>query len=231
MADIELVIKIPEEEYEIIKNCTAPMLWIEKLIKNGTPLPKGHGDLKDISKIDYQSGCFVSSEGEPIPIMHKIATIEMIRDWLPTIIEADKSEKPTGSTTDAPENNVGSIEPTTKDDLGIDCISREQAIRELKESAEHHANDSREEALLHRDRDIIRALPPVPIRPKGHWIGRKKVGFGEWKDVTVLVNLKGCVTDSCECSECGEWLTGSDEYECSARYCPNCGAKMEEVEE
>ena len=67
---------------------------------------------------------------------------------------------------------------------------------------------------------------------KGHWIGRKKVGFGEWKDVTVLVNLKGRVTDSCECSECGDWLTGSDEYECSARYCPNCGAKMKsEVED
>lgn len=38
----------------------------------------------------YQSGCFISSEGEPIPIIHKIATIEMIRDWLPTIIEADR---------------------------------------------------------------------------------------------------------------------------------------------
>jgi hypothetical protein len=74
--------------------------------------------------------------------------------------------------------------------------------------------------------------PVTPIRPKGHWIARKKVGFGEWKDVTVLVNLKGCVTDSCKCSECGDWLTGSDEYECSARYCPNCGAEMEnEVEE
>lgn len=90
MADIELVIKIPEEEYKIIKNHTGPMAWVEHLIKKGTPLPKGHGDLKDISKINYQSGCFISSEGEPIPIIHKIATIEMIRDWLPTIIEADR---------------------------------------------------------------------------------------------------------------------------------------------
>lgn len=52
-------------------------------------------------------------------------------------------------------------ESTTKNDLGVDAISREQALRELKESAEHHANDSREEALLRRDRDIIRALPSV----------------------------------------------------------------------
>lgn len=50
-----------------------------------------------------------------------------------------------------------------------DCISREQALKELKESAENHANDSREEVLLRRDRDIIRALPSVtPQQPK--WI-------------------------------------------------------------
>jgi hypothetical protein len=67
----------------------------------------------------------------------------------------NKSEIPTGS--------------TTKNDLGVDCISRKQAIRELKESAEHHANDSREEALLRRDRDIIKALPPAtPQEPR--WI-------------------------------------------------------------
>ena len=61
---------------------------------------------------------------------------------------------------DVHDNNVGNI----------DCISREQALKELKESAEHHANDSREEVLLRRDRDIIRALPPVtPLRPKSEW--------------------------------------------------------------
>lgn len=51
-------------------------------------------------------------------------------------------------------------EPTAKNDT-VDAISREQALRELKESAEHHANDSREEVLLRRDRNIIRALPSV----------------------------------------------------------------------
>jgi hypothetical protein len=42
-----------------------------------------------------------------------------------------------------------------------DAVSRSQALEELEESAKHHANDSREEVLLRRDRDIIRALPPV----------------------------------------------------------------------
>jgi hypothetical protein len=91
---------------------------------------------------------------------------------------------------------------TAKNDLGVDCISRKQAIRELKESAEHHANDSREEALLRRDRDIIKALPPVtPIRPKGHWIPRN----------AYLLKYK--------CSECNY---KSEKY----NYCPNCGAEM-----
>lgn len=102
MADIELVIKLSEEEYKYIKGMQFCILGIRggkgllnrilNAIRTGIPLPKGHGDLKDISKIDYQSGCFISSEGEPIPIIHKIATIEMIQDWLPTIIEADKAE-------------------------------------------------------------------------------------------------------------------------------------------
>ena len=64
-----------------------------------------------------------------------------------------------------PEKNVVAVVPCG------DCISREQALKELKESAEYHANDSREEALLRRDRDIIRALPSVtPQEPKtGHY--------------------------------------------------------------
>lgn len=123
------------------------------------------------------------------------------------------------------ENPNKSENPTSSDD----CISRQDVLSEIiRFSTEEGA--SVECQQLYCD---VNNMPPVtPIKPKGHWIGRKKVGFGEWRDVTVLVNLKGCVTDSCECSECGDWLTGSDEYECSARYCPNCGAEMEsEVEE
>lgn len=48
---MQIVIDIPEEEYKIIKNCTAPMTWAEHLIKDGTPLPKGHGDLIDVDNI------------------------------------------------------------------------------------------------------------------------------------------------------------------------------------
>lgn len=56
-----------------------------------------------------------------------------------------------------------------------DAISRQAALKELKESAEHHANDSREEALLRRDRDIIRALPPVTPQPCEDAVSRQAV--------------------------------------------------------
>lgn len=54
---IELVIKIPREKYKAITEMyeTFPKdmkEWGLEAIKNGTPLPKGHGRLVDISKID-----------------------------------------------------------------------------------------------------------------------------------------------------------------------------------
>ena len=54
MADIELVIKIPEGVMEYIKNndCLAVSYIDEvaKAIKNGTPLPEHHGRLIDADK-------------------------------------------------------------------------------------------------------------------------------------------------------------------------------------
>lgn len=46
MADIELVIKIPEEMWERVKEGYVP-LGISKYLRSGIPLPKGHGRLFD----------------------------------------------------------------------------------------------------------------------------------------------------------------------------------------
>lgn len=58
MSDIELVIKMPKEQYSLIMQShrSGVERFIDKetmmyAIKNGTPLPKGHGRLKDIDKI------------------------------------------------------------------------------------------------------------------------------------------------------------------------------------
>lgn len=94
-------------------------------------------------------------------------------------------------------------------------MSREQALKELKESAEHHANDSREEILLRRDRDIIRALPLVThTRKKGEWMRheeRKPLKYG------YELIIKG------KCSNCEEVYYETHRM----KYCPNCGAEME----
>lgn len=51
---MQIVIEIPEETYTHLRNggSIGASLLIEDAIKNGTPLPKDHGKLVDISKIN-----------------------------------------------------------------------------------------------------------------------------------------------------------------------------------
>ena len=77
--------------------------------------------------------------------------------------------------------------------------------------------------------DAIDEQPTIEAEPvrHGHWVNAvgENVPFDE--------NIKGdpyCPCGSVWCSECGAWLTASDEYFATGRYCPNCGAKMEEQE-
>ena len=82
---MQIVIDIPEEEYEIIKACKAPMTWVEHLIKNGTPLPKGHGALIDVDVL-----CEHFWDNRSKLYSHK--DLQIVIDRTPTIIEADKAE-------------------------------------------------------------------------------------------------------------------------------------------
>jgi hypothetical protein len=87
MADIELVIKIPEtlkriadeEDIKTFSHFVWQMLLMD-IVKNGTPLPKGHGDLIDRKKLLKQP---MDTANYPSGYV-KIA---------PTIIEADKGEE------------------------------------------------------------------------------------------------------------------------------------------
>lgn len=83
MADIELVIKIPEELKSKIDNANEDnyrtyLWWFETTlycaIKDGTPLPKGHGDLVDRNDLKYD----------------KYNSYAYAIANAPTIIEADK---------------------------------------------------------------------------------------------------------------------------------------------
>ena len=58
MSDIKLVIKIPKEQYSLIMQSHRSDVehFIDKeammyAIKNGIPLPKGHGELKDVNEL------------------------------------------------------------------------------------------------------------------------------------------------------------------------------------
>ena len=94
MADVELVIKIPKAEYDLIKKSDNSALadFVSKeammfCIKNGTPLPKGHGELKDVSDIEWAKFTRENSFYQEV----ECVDWDVIED-APTIIEADKAE-------------------------------------------------------------------------------------------------------------------------------------------
>lgn len=86
MSDIELVIKIDEEAYNIIKRtrCTTQSLY--GAIKNGTPLPKGHGRLIDAG--EYEN----SIRRHYFDNSTVIRCTEIALDNALTIIEADTED-------------------------------------------------------------------------------------------------------------------------------------------
>lgn len=82
---MQVVVEIPEEEYKIIKNRKGPMVWVEHLIKNGTPLPKGHGRIGDLDALREEVSSWGMNDYEPSDFTDAI-------DQADTIIEADKAE-------------------------------------------------------------------------------------------------------------------------------------------
>ena len=80
---MQVVIDVPDEEYEIIKNTTIGINWYQYLIKHGTPLPKGHGAIKDVSQIEIPM-CEDSSYERWVQVAINSA---------PTIIEADTESR------------------------------------------------------------------------------------------------------------------------------------------
>ena len=94
---MQIVIDISDIDYNDIKEYGTILDEcrddIAKAIVNGIPLPKGHGKLKDISKIDEDR----IDDDSPIIYLtingeYTEAVSLRYLDDLPTIIEADKSE-------------------------------------------------------------------------------------------------------------------------------------------
>lgn len=64
----------------------------------------------------------------------------------------------------------------------------------------------------------VNRMPTIEERKKGKWIS-------DMDDEPVVIK-DGSPDKSCHCSECGEWLVASDEYDVKGNFCPNCGADM-----
>lgn len=90
MADIELVIKIPEglkKDFESEQWTALSCMEMKNALENGIPLPKGHGNLKDVGKCDRK--LFYQQCGGADSLITVKTAFDMLLS-LPTIIEADK---------------------------------------------------------------------------------------------------------------------------------------------
>ena len=96
-------------------------------------------------------------------------------------------------------------EPTTKNDLGVDCIDRN--------SIKYYPGTG---GYMYASKGEIDKLPSVtPQEPRiGHWIVEKGGSY--------LGKRNGC------CSNCKDFYTNDWNV---MSFCPNCGADMSEVEE
>jgi hypothetical protein len=89
---MQIVIDIDEKIYNEYMNLATGRIPIYKacdiawILKNGTVLPKGHGELIDRDKIEYLKAIHDAKYGH----ISWIDAIEKIKYSAPTIIEADK---------------------------------------------------------------------------------------------------------------------------------------------
>lgn len=115
----------------------------------------------------------------------------------------------------------------TKNDLGVDYISRDSAIKalgydiksfEFKSGVSKYMDDIAKllDTIYEIQVNNIKALPSVtPIRPKGHWIEHEK------SISTAFKHLR-----ECSCCKCYfDWMMPRNSF------CPNCGARMIEPQE
>ena len=88
---MQIVIDIPEEEYEeIIYSEDCGLHTLTRAIANGTPLPKGHGKIIDVDDL-LDRICLDDTDENREDNVGEIVTLEDI-DFIPAIIEADKAE-------------------------------------------------------------------------------------------------------------------------------------------
>lgn len=99
MKYIELVIKIPENYYNDLMSLKLAedenLSYEMEIIRNGTPLPKGHGDLIDRNELKtlcYEVLLDVNNPNRADGLSSANGIVEEDIDLAPTIIEAENME-------------------------------------------------------------------------------------------------------------------------------------------
>ena len=105
-------------------------------------------------------------------------------------------------------------------------MTREEAKGILENWKLCHYTPSREAAEA-----VISALDPLEIISALRPVSREqveKVWRGEWigDNDEKVGTIDGSPMKSATCFTCGNWLVGSDEYDCSGHFCPACGRAM-----
>ena len=100
---MQILIDIPEDTYNHLRNggSIGASLMIENAIKNGKPLPKGHGRLGDLDALNNglrgQQKSYEYTSGIRRPINEAVKDGIIIArthiDCAPTIIDADKESE------------------------------------------------------------------------------------------------------------------------------------------
>ena len=108
-------------------------------------------------------------------------------------------------------------------------MTKEEAIKQIEKLKSYceYMGDSDESGAYLFDLDgqaldlALSALRPITREQvegmRGEWIAD-----GE----KVPVDENGCPRDWAKCSVCGEYLTASEEYDCTGHFCPACGSPM-----
>lgn len=105
-------------------------------------------------------------------------------------------------------------EPTTKNNLVVDCISRQAVLNLPRKQLKNYFGEVTGEVIDVKDiMDMPSVTPKIEPR-KGHWIVAKGGSY--------LGKRNAC------CSSCKDFYTNDWRY---MNYCPNCGADMRESEE
>ena len=94
MADVEIVIKMPEEMWERVKVGYVP-IGISKYLKNGILLPNGHGRIGDLDALETEmvNGIRAGNYEEGYEVYAHINDMDDCVDcvrYADTIIEADE---------------------------------------------------------------------------------------------------------------------------------------------